>query len=791
MSSQFDWSKYESPEKEFDWGKYEKKVTPHGPRDVSSFQTPSEIKNQTDTSLGEKVKNYFTSNKFGEALAIQRKTGGFAGGAAPALYPEEARNVATEVATMAAVEAAYAPIIGWAQASKAPRTLEALTRLTQAGTAGAATATTGKLVEEGELPSPEELLEEGATWVAIDAAMQAAHLTVSGGKKAYDIGKAINSISKKEKIPVTQVLKDLWDSTKNYLGQRFGRTINSPSDILPADAEVLTDRVKQIEQRVFGHAAPEAMGSEVPPETPQEPSPLKETPTHEYLPEEQKLTAPQEFLKSDYEIAEDIRSILSPLNQESEKLPDRAIPRTVNMIFEPVQEELDSVSPARVNDPNFIGNEVSRAVKRVSKEIYQENSKLWDRAEDLASEEINPRPELANSLRSIIEESPSRPAAGEAKLQNFAEDLLARLEKRKGKRVGYPPISNAQLIKEIKQARASGYDYRYSGGVQSHRLNEFMNAVEQELIRSSSEESRSALLQAREAHKNWAIRFKDPSVLPFRKEGLEKPQSLYNKFTTPDTFNVLSDILSQDRRGRYLMQLTARNMVEKALEPYLMRPQSFNPVRFEESMGKLKGIVPDEMISSIGQKLYQLHDKAINKPQVPVQTTPSFASITEGQISSKLRTIEGLRELKKQLEKVPGGADKYREIAGTMGIDLLFGGQMDVPANSDRIKKMINDRNGRPYIKETLGEDNLKVLDDLVKKNSLEKRLTEIKESPTLSSMVTDPDILIKGGKLLWHILKGNPISVITNARSIHKRLSKKIVNKENKKVPDANINIQ
>jgi hypothetical protein len=120
-------------------------------------------------------------------------------------------------------------------------------------------------------------------------------------------------------------------------------------------------------------------------------------------------------------------------------------------------------------------------------------------------------------------------------------------------------MSNADLIKEIKQARV-GYDYRYSGGVQGHRINEFINAVEQELIRSSSEESRNALLRAREGSRNWAQRFKDPAVLPFRSRGLSKPQKNYSSLTNPDTFNIISDILEQDERGRTVLNLVRRNI---------------------------------------------------------------------------------------------------------------------------------------------------------------------------------------------------------------------------------------
>jgi len=200
------------------------------------------------TGFLDKVSDYFSSGKFGEALSFQMQSGGPAG--APALSPEQAKKVGTEVATIAAVEGAFAPVLGAAIASKvAPRLLESVVRLTQAGTTGAAVATTSKLVEEGEFPTQEELLENGLQWMAIDGIMQGLHLAAAGGKKAYDFGKAVDKIAKEDKIPRVQVLKNLWDATKGYIRSKFGREIKTPDDITPQDVELLIDKTKEAEAK--------------------------------------------------------------------------------------------------------------------------------------------------------------------------------------------------------------------------------------------------------------------------------------------------------------------------------------------------------------------------------------------------------------------------------------------------------------------------------------------------------------------------------------------------------------
>jgi hypothetical protein len=232
-----------------------------GKTPIPEYEGPKE---QTFT---DRVKNYFTSDKFGEALVMQQKAGGHAG--APVLHPKEAKEIAAQVGTVGAVEAAFTPLLGAAAASTvAPRVLTALTRLTQAGTTGVAVATTNKLLESGELPSKEELVKDGLTWVAIDAIMQ-------GLPIVYDFGKAVNNIAKEQNVPATKVLGQLWESAKNWIKVKTGRIVTLPTDIKPEDVQTLVDVAKVAEEQ-----APKAPVAVKPPEKPPEAiKPIEVTPT--------------------------------------------------------------------------------------------------------------------------------------------------------------------------------------------------------------------------------------------------------------------------------------------------------------------------------------------------------------------------------------------------------------------------------------------------------------------------------------------------------------------------------
>ena len=86
--------------------------------------------------------------------------------------------------------------------------------------------------------------------MAIDAAMQMLHLTAAGGKKAYDLGRAVSNIADSEECLKVDVLNKLWESSKNYLEQNKGRKISTPEEIIPSDVEVLIEEAKKKEREI-------------------------------------------------------------------------------------------------------------------------------------------------------------------------------------------------------------------------------------------------------------------------------------------------------------------------------------------------------------------------------------------------------------------------------------------------------------------------------------------------------------------------------------------------------------
>ena len=147
----------------------------------------------------EKKQSFF--DRLGQAASYQMQSGGSSG--APSLSPQQAKKVALEVGTIAAVDAAYAPISAYVGTAKyAPRILKAITGVFQAATTGVAIPTVESLVETGKLPPKEQLGKEALTWAAIDLSLQAvfhlAGMTRGAGiTSAAEKGKALNPIQRK------------------------------------------------------------------------------------------------------------------------------------------------------------------------------------------------------------------------------------------------------------------------------------------------------------------------------------------------------------------------------------------------------------------------------------------------------------------------------------------------------------------------------------------------------------------------------------------------------------------
>lgn len=116
--------------------------------------------------------------------------------------------------------------------------LMAFARMTGFGVTGAVYEG-AKDVVQGEIPSPKELLKEGAKWAAIDAALQAMGVGIA-------FSQAVRNIAEAEGVTAKEVLGKLWDSTKNF----FRKKIIPAEKIGEAEVEVLMKEAQKAEAAI-------------------------------------------------------------------------------------------------------------------------------------------------------------------------------------------------------------------------------------------------------------------------------------------------------------------------------------------------------------------------------------------------------------------------------------------------------------------------------------------------------------------------------------------------------------
>lgn len=306
------------------------------------------------------------------------------------------------------------PLVEFAAKSPVAREgLMALARMTGFGLTGASYEAGKGIAKEGEVPSIEELAKTGATWTAIDAGLQALGVGVA-------FNSAVQNIAKSEGITAKEVLGRLWDSTKNYIKVKFGRSVK-PSEILPEDIEVLAEQAAKAEK--------EGLQGIV--EVTHEKQPVEEVkiPKVETEPIEKPI-AEDLSIQSDHQIETELDKAKSELSQYEElngkeATQDRSklIQRVNKLELEKYNrakekpEEIESFKTSKVTIPS-----TTEALKPFSeKGVIDERpilKEIMDLKEKLKAEKSRPRKEqITNEIREKVKE------LGQIRKQNKQQPL--------------------------------------------------------------------------------------------------------------------------------------------------------------------------------------------------------------------------------------------------------------------------------------------------------------------------------------------------------------------------------
>lgn len=516
-----------------------------------------EKKNKKKTEVwgnegADKLNKFLSSEQGpGSLAALATKTGGFAG--SPTATTAQAKKIGIEVAKAGALEgiaAAFAPIYGAAAGAEiAPNLLTSLISLTQAGTSGVALSSGEKLLEEGQLPSKEELVKNGLQWVVLDGILQAAHLSGS-------FGLAINRIAKKEGIPPSKVLSKLWDSTKNYMKSKFGKSIDTPQDVTEPVVEVL---MKEAEEQA---------AKEVETIIPKEPISSSE----DYIPKPR--------------TSEQVKDV-KVLNER---------PMSKNMLG-----ENNKVYPFE-NSVQF-GKAIHDQVKAIDKPLYTKASELYRTSKKVNSGITQKPVKLASDLQDIKENT----STNSPEISKRADSILKKISTTdpEGNITGYKEISNQNLIDEIQKLREDFKYHGMHGEAQNKKLNiisALNNAVE--FGARDHPTALKSIKEARKAYGNWAKEFKSPYIRHLRDQTNYDYNKTFNESLDFDQFNVLKETLSKSPKGRLIVNQLKNQIVRKELSSITRNLDNIDENSLNERLQHLGGVIPPHEIKEVKKLLF-------------------------------------------------------------------------------------------------------------------------------------------------------------------------------------------
>lgn len=210
------------------------------------------------------------------------------------------------------------PLVSFAAKSPIARQgLTALARMTGFGLSGTAYEGTKQTIKTGEVPSVEELAKTGAEWAAIDGVLQGLGLGIA-------FQQSVSRIAEAEGVPAKEILGRLWNSTKNYLKQKF----ISPKNIGEPEIEVLMQEAKKAEAAI----APKETEIDI-------------TPKEAILKPKEEIAKPE--VKSDQQIDSDLTKAKNEL-EELEKAQGKEATRERSSLIQEINKlELEKHNRAK------------------------------------------------------------------------------------------------------------------------------------------------------------------------------------------------------------------------------------------------------------------------------------------------------------------------------------------------------------------------------------------------------------------------------------------------------------
>jgi aminopeptidase N len=247
-------------------------------------------------------------------------------------------------------------------------------------------------------------------------------------------------------------------------------------------------------------------------------------------------------------------------------------------------------------------------------------------------------------------------------------------------------------------------------------LHDIETSISRTAAASGNEQALQSWNQARTAYADWAQTFDNDYIRPLRNTTNRDYAKTFKSALDPDEFNVLTHVLDLSPQGQNLNQLVMKEVVNKNLEKYYIDPRkSVGSRDFKETLRELSSVVPEEGISRIKDFFSNASrrpairakapEKAISKETPAVQKASRFLEKGESEIINSLKTIEGMRDLGKELKATEAGAKNFETLQKHKLRSILQEGNIKKNFKGDDLARTLTKENNYEFVEEILGKE--------------------------------------------------------------------------------------
>lgn len=520
-------------------------VTPVGPKDEGWFNRFGRaLATQAATNAPQDLKA-FTPVLSGATLGLSEKVPGLE---VPPEYDDEYGNLMKFVGSVAPIEGLFflnKPLRLLAEKSPfAAKQLGSLASIVQAGMVGAEYEALTHIVETGELPSGDDLIEHGASWAALDAALRTGGLLGRYGKQLLGLSKETG------KSPFKLINENI-----NEMRARGIEVEN--------DAKVAAKALSILEER----AVP----------TKGEPIKLTEkkvTPTEKVAQDAIKEHDVTPEALTDRKVSEEYFNKIEDIVPEQPVKPEvKTADELKRELIVPVTEEALDQYAKRKNTSQEVGKDIQKSLEQRFDEAKKTYDDFYAKARERSGKIIIDSQGVVNSSSQLLRElTPFRTQPGYEKAISILENFLDKLatQSGSGNYLAKSNINASEFLKLVQNLKEFA-DYRLFEKSIYKRLNPIVaqgKGILRDTLENQAPEAYKYFDQAEKLYGDTANKFKRKSIKKIRRHEYteEIPKEAVRPTTMDDLKAILTDKQYKTVEREALQNLNSRKVDEAVRE---------------------------------------------------------------------------------------------------------------------------------------------------------------------------------------------------------------------------------